>query len=95
MTAHPPRSRLLVDGARCDGHGICALSCPERISLDEWGYATVDPAPIEDRATFARARRAVAACPAGALRLADAPVAVVRAPDRAMTAARGPGVREN
>jgi len=60
--------RLLFDAARCDGHGICALRCPELIGLDEWGYARVDPTPSADPETVARARRAVRACPNGALR---------------------------
>jgi len=67
-SAHRPL-RLVVNGAQCDGHGICALVAPERISLDQWGYATVDDTPIDDRATLARARRAVSACPARALLL--------------------------
>ena len=67
MTSRPPITRLVVDGSRCDGHGICALVCPERISLDQWGYATIDDEPIEDSRTLARARRAVEACPADAL----------------------------
>lgn len=62
-------AQLQVDGSRCDGHGICALRCPERITLDLWGYATADPAPIVGRRSLARARRAAAACPAGALAL--------------------------
>ncbi len=59
--------RLVVDGTLCDGHGICALACPERIGLDCWGYAVVDRSRVEDARTAARARRAVAACPARAL----------------------------
>ena len=60
---------IRLDGARCDGHGICALRCPERICLDEWGFAKVDPRPVSTGRALARARRAVAACPAGALGL--------------------------
>jgi ferredoxin len=61
--------QLVIDGARCDGHGICALRCPERITLDEWGYATLDPEPIVQPRVVRRARRAVRACPADALEL--------------------------
>ena len=64
---NPPFVRLFVDASRCDGHGICALRCPELISLDEWGYATVDPSPAPTRSIAARARRAARACPAGAI----------------------------
>lgn len=61
--------RLEVDGGRCDRHGICAVCCPERIELDEWGFAIVSREPIEEGPTLGRARRAVAACPASALSL--------------------------
>ena len=63
MRAPPDVVRVLVDGAKCDGHGICALILPERISLDAWGYASVESDPINSRRTLARAKRAVAACP--------------------------------
>lgn len=59
--------RLVVNGAQCDGHGICALIIPERISLDQWGYASLDERPLDEESTLARARRAVSACPARAL----------------------------
>jgi ferredoxin len=68
--------RITVDGSKCDGHGICALVMPERISLDAWGYADVDGDPIEDTRTLARAKRAVSACPVQALALVG-PVEVV------------------
>ena len=64
-----PVARLVLDGSRCDGRGICALCCPERISLDQWGFARVDSEPIGRDAVLTRARRAVAACPEGALSL--------------------------
>jgi len=60
--------RLRVDPIACDGHGLCAQLLPERITLDDWGYAIVDPAPI-GRDLAAHARRAVNACPVLALRL--------------------------
>ncbi len=62
--------RIVVDEVACDGHAICALLCSDRISLDEWGHAAVDSASITERAVLRRARRAVAACPQRALRLA-------------------------
>lgn len=64
-------ARLVLDAARCTGHGICALRCPERIDLDRWGYASVDPTPLSARRDLARARRATAACPEQALVLED------------------------
>jgi len=63
----PFRVRLVIDASRCDGHAICALRCPELISLDEWGYAQVDPVPAPTVAIAARARWAARACPVGAL----------------------------
>jgi ferredoxin len=68
---------LRVNPINCTGHGVCAELLPELISLDEWGYPIIDPHPVPpplDRA----ARRAVAACPALALKLARAPFAVPR-----------------
>jgi ferredoxin len=59
-------SRLLVDWASCDGHGLCAELLPEAISIDEWGYPLVDPRPLAG-ALEPMARRAVAACPTLAL----------------------------
>ncbi len=59
---------IKVNPINCTGHGVCAELLPELISLDEWGYPLVDPRPVPvalDRA----ARRAVAACPALALKL--------------------------
>ncbi|MHB1712887.1 MAG: ferredoxin [Acidimicrobiales bacterium] len=61
--------RLVVDPVRCDGHGICMLFFGERVDLDEWGYAVVDPEPFADPQLVRRARRAVAACPENALLL--------------------------
>jgi ferredoxin len=60
---------LRLDGAKCDGHGICMLRLPQRISLDEWGFAVLDPRPLARPEDVARARRAVRACPNGALEL--------------------------
>ncbi len=87
MTPHA-EVRLVVDGAKCDGHAICALVLAERISLDTWGFASLVDEPLVGEREIARARRAVRACPAGALTLlADprgsaAPAVVVAAPRR-------------
>lgn len=64
---------LTVDMVRCDGHGICAWLFPDRVDLDEWGFALIDPAPIESSRQLRAARRAVRACPRKALSLAAAP----------------------
>jgi ferredoxin len=60
--------RLEIDWTRCGAHGLCAQVLPDAIVSDEWGY------PLIRRAQFAGdelidARRAVALCPALALRL--------------------------
>ena len=61
---------LRVDPIACEGHGLCAELFPERVSLDDWGYPIVDPAPIP-AALAGHARRAVTACPMLALRLQE------------------------
>jgi ferredoxin len=80
MTGAHDDIRLVVNGSQCDGHGICALVMPERISLDTWGYATVDPAALTDPRMIALARRVVRACPANALTLIGDPRASVSTP---------------
>lgn len=62
------RRLLRVDPIACDGNGLCAELLPERITLDDWGYPIVDPAPV-GADLLAHARRAVSACPLLALRL--------------------------
>jgi ferredoxin len=61
--------RLVLDGTRCDGYGMCALRCPELVTLDRRGYAGVERGAITSRLTLRHARRAVAGCPRGALSL--------------------------
>ncbi len=61
--------RLVVNAALCDGHGICALRCPELVTLDEWGFAAVEDGVVTEGGVLRRARRAVAACPRRALTL--------------------------
>ena len=60
--------RLAVDMTRCDGHGICALLFPDLIDLNRYGYAAIEDGELNDK-MLRRARRAVAACPEGALTL--------------------------
>ena len=59
--------RLQVDWLRCDGHRLCAEIAPELVTLDDWGYPIVT-APVTST-NEAVARKAVALCPALALRL--------------------------
>jgi ferredoxin len=60
--------RLRVNPIACEGHGLCAELFPERVSVDDWGFPIVDPAPIPAE-LVAHARRAVDACPLLALAL--------------------------
>ncbi|MEV6114548.1 ferredoxin [Streptomyces sp. NPDC052109] len=59
---------LGIDRIACDGYGLCAELLPELIELDEWGYPIVGSSTLSDEA-LGHARRAVAGCPALALRL--------------------------
>ncbi|MBI1378507.1 MAG: ferredoxin [Frankiales bacterium] len=59
---------LRIDRIACDGFGTCAQLLPERVTLDEWGYPVIDPAPVHG-AEHSHAKRAVSACPRLALRL--------------------------
>jgi ferredoxin len=59
--------RLVVDAAKCDGHGICVLRCPDLLTLDAWGFVGIDTdEPLTGR-DLRRARSAAAACPERAL----------------------------
>jgi ferredoxin len=60
--------KLRVNPIACDGRGLCAELFPERITLDEWGYAIVDQTPIPP-SLERHATRAVEACPVLALSL--------------------------
>jgi ferredoxin len=70
--ARPRLSRLSlsVDRIRCDGRGYCAELLPEIISLDDWGYPMLSSEAVPDH-LLDHARRAVAACPTLAIRLAE------------------------
>ena len=59
---------LEVNRIACDGHGLCAELVPERIVMDEWGFPLIRRATVNDAGLW-DTRRAVALCPALALRL--------------------------
>lgn len=75
--AEPPLA-LSVDMVRCAGHGICAWLFPERIRLDEWGFAQIDADVVTDRGEQRRARHAERACPRSALHMNTAPASAHR-----------------
>jgi ferredoxin len=60
--------RIEVDWTRCDGHGLCALLLPGNIVSDADGFPIVGDSHVLP-AELRHARRAVATCPALALRL--------------------------
>jgi len=60
---------IAVDMMKCAGHGICGWLFPDRIGLDDWGYAWVDPTPIGSGRQRRAANAAVRACPRRALML--------------------------
>ena len=62
---------LQIDWTRCDGHGLCGELLPGRIVMDEWGFPIIRRADVAGP-EVADARRAVAVCPALALRLESA-----------------------
>ncbi|MHB8489192.1 MAG: ferredoxin [Candidatus Dormibacteria bacterium] len=62
------RYTLAIDRIKCDGHGVCADLVPELIELDDWGYPIIRAGAIPP-SVLPHARRAVAGCPALALRL--------------------------
>ena len=80
MTRKATNLRLLFDASLCDGHGICALQCPELISLDEWGYAHIRSTRTSSPEVATRARRAVRACPNNALKAVEGSTALTGAP---------------
>ncbi|MEU8263175.1 NADH-ubiquinone oxidoreductase-F iron-sulfur binding region domain-containing protein [Micromonospora sp. NPDC048999] len=59
--------RLMVDWSRCDGHGLCAQLAPELITLDPNGYPSLPESPVPPW-LGSSARKAIAMCPALALR---------------------------
>lgn len=61
--------RIEVDLARCEGHGICESIVPEVFELDDDDVLHYDATPGE--ALREKVRRAVASCPAQAIRLVE------------------------
>ena len=61
--------KLTVDPTICQGYGLCADEAPELVELDDAGYATIlGDGEVGDELQSA-AEKAVAMCPAKALRL--------------------------
>jgi ferredoxin len=69
-----PTRRLHIDRTRCEGHGLCAALLPRRLPLDEWGFPILEHPDVrtddlDSTDGIVAVRRAVATCPALALRL--------------------------
>jgi NADH:ubiquinone oxidoreductase subunit F (NADH-binding)/ferredoxin len=62
------QARLTVDWSRCDGHGVCALVVPDLLRLDADGFPVISETPVPEWLED-DARKAVAMCPALALRV--------------------------
>ena len=61
--------RIEVDLARCEAHGICESIAPEVFRLDDDDVLQYEAPPAE--ALREKVQRAVASCPAQAIRLLD------------------------
>jgi ferredoxin len=58
--------KIIVDPAKCDGHGLCALTAPSVFAVDESGYVELlDPTP--DISQTELVDEAVDCCPTQAL----------------------------
>ena len=61
--------KLIIDASRCQGHAMCQLYAPDLVDLDDDdGHARARGQEL-DAAQLEQARRAVAACPEGAVSL--------------------------
>ena len=63
-----------LDPSMCDGHGFCAELLPEIIGLDEWEFPVLAGGGLKVRVPHelaGEARRTVADCPLGALRIVN------------------------
>ncbi|GAA2344988.1 ferredoxin [Dactylosporangium salmoneum] len=61
--------RIVLDRARCEGHGLCEETAPGLLHLDNDGELVIDREEVGD-ADAGPANAAVRVCPVAALRLA-------------------------
>jgi len=64
-------ARMRINPTRCRGHAVCALYLADAVEIDRWGFGRVVEADLDTRRAVRRARRAAAACPNGAVVVAD------------------------
>jgi ferredoxin len=65
--------RVEIDAEMCQGHGRCAVVCPELFDMDDSGFGFVRP-EVADALTadlVSRARQAVLNCPERAITLIE------------------------
>lgn len=60
--------KLVVDLARCEGHGLCEEAAPKLLHLDDAGDLVIDQETIGED-DLAAANAAIRVCPVAALRL--------------------------
>ncbi|HEY8479258.1 MAG TPA: NADH-ubiquinone oxidoreductase-F iron-sulfur binding region domain-containing protein [Spirillospora sp.] len=70
MPVSGSEGRVAIDWSRCDGHGLCAYIVPELIQLDRYGFPVVLGSDIPSWLEK-DVQKAVAMCPALALRVVD------------------------
>ena len=65
--------RVEIDVEMCQGHGRCAVVCPELFDIDDSGFGFVRPEAPNALTTdlVARARQAVLNCPERAITLIE------------------------
>ncbi|MBO9521309.1 MAG: ferredoxin [Nocardioidaceae bacterium] len=62
--------RVDVDMTKCQAYGLCAEEAPEVFELDEWGYPVIADHDVPE-GQGPGVLRAVAACPAQAIKTTD------------------------
>jgi ferredoxin len=60
--------RIVLDRARCEGHGLCEEAAPHLMHLDDDGELVLDREEITE-ADLPAANAAVRVCPVAALRI--------------------------
>lgn len=63
--------QIILDHARCEGHGLCAEVAPKLMHLDDKGDLILDVEQVDDadQAAVDAAKAAVRVCPVAALKL--------------------------
>ncbi len=61
-------TRIIVDRARCEGHGLCEQAAPDLLHLDDDAEVVIDKEEL-DAGDLDAANAAVRACPVAAMRL--------------------------